>query len=203
MGGIGGIVGTLGLARLMDRDTRLPLLGRTKDTLPFPIASLFVVAAVIVLFLFVRERERHPSEEERVPVLKALKTVLGDSDKSIVAIVLSGPAATALGLGRGGRLALFWILIFLYGIGWMSVVVNSFPMLWQMATYGTMGVYTGLYYTSSQTAAIVAPPVTGLIIDLGGYGGVFVFSAVCMLVAFVLMGFVRKGEPARADAGET
>jgi len=58
MGGIASIVGTIGLARLMDLDTTLPLLGATKDRLPFPLAGIFVVLAVILLFAFIREKSR-------------------------------------------------------------------------------------------------------------------------------------------------
>jgi predicted MFS family arabinose efflux permease len=110
-------------------------------------------------------------------------------------IPLCGPAAVRLGLeGTSGALILFLSLMFVYGAVWIGVVVNSFPMLWQMATFGTMGIYTGLYYTFSQSAAILAPPITGLVIDLAGYEGIFIFGAICMLVAFFIMGGVSAGE---------
>jgi len=73
-------------------------------------------------------------------------------------------------------------------------------MLWQMATFGTMGIYTGLYYTFSQAAAIAGPLVTGPIIDLGGYRGIFAFGAAAMLAAFLVMRKVTKGEPGEASA---
>jgi MFS family permease len=85
--------------------------------------------------------------------------------------------------------------MFLYGAVWIGVVVNSFPMLWQMATFGTMGIYTGLYYLFSQSAAILAPPITGAIIDLTGYPGIFIFGGLCMLGAWLVMGGVNSGEP--------
>ncbi|MDR1318581.1 MAG: MFS transporter [Treponema sp.] len=99
------------------------------------------------------------------------------------------------GIGASGALLLFLLLMFLYGVVWIGVVVNSFPMLWQMASFGTMGIYTGLYYTFSQGAAILAPPITGIIIDLAGYGGIFIFGGICMLAAWLVMGGVRSGEP--------
>ncbi len=103
-------------------------------------------------------------------------------------------------------------ILFVFGIFWVSVVANSFPMLWQMAGQDTMGIYTGVYYTASQSAAIAAPPIAGAIIDLivkfspiktvstegkpiGGYWGMFVLCAVAMAAAFVVMGFVKGGEP--------
>ncbi len=89
----------------------------------------------------------------------------------------------------------FMGLLFLFGVFWVTVVTNSFPMLWQMASYGDMGIYTGLYYLASQLSSIVAPPITGGIIDLFGYQSIFLFAAMCMAVAFFLMIFVRRGEP--------
>lgn len=113
----------------------------------------------------------------------------------ILALVpLTAPVARWLHLPAGGALILFLILMFLYGSVWIGVVVNSFPMLWQMARYGTIGMYTGLYYTFSQTAAITAPPITGAIIDLTGYPGIFLFGTGCMLVARLIMGGVSRGE---------
>jgi MFS family permease len=97
------------------------------------------------------------------------------------------------------RLAVFLGLMFLYGIFWIGVVVNSFPMLWQMSDFTTVGVYTGLYYTFSQSAAVLAPPVTGAVIDIGGYPGLFVFGGLAMLAAWFVMGGVKAGEA--ADTG--
>ncbi|HPX48152.1 MAG TPA: MFS transporter, partial [Treponemataceae bacterium] len=57
MGNIAAIVGTLFLARLMDVDTVLPLLGATKNRLAFPAGALFVLIAVVFLVAFVRENK--------------------------------------------------------------------------------------------------------------------------------------------------
>jgi MFS family permease len=114
----------------------------------------------------------------------------------LAAILFMIPASSLAtgGLSLGPRLGVFLILMFLYGIFWIGVVVNSFPMLWQLADYDTMGIYTGLYYTFSQSAAILAPPVTGAVIDVGGYPGLFIFGALAMLAAWFVMGGVRSGE---------
>jgi MFS family permease len=107
-----------------------------------------------------------------------------------------------LKLGPSPRLLIFLLLMFLYGAVWIGVVVNSFPMLWQMADYENMGIYTGLYYTFSQSAAILAPPITGAVIDLGGYPGIFIFGGVCMLAAWFTMGGVSSGEPSKTKRDE-
>ncbi|MBN2049077.1 MAG: MFS transporter [Spirochaetales bacterium] len=113
----------------------------------------------------------------------------------LLIIFFHDPVTTALGFSSGAKLASFWVLMFLFGAFWVSIITNSFPMLWQMATYSDMGIYTGLYYTFSQTAAILAPPITGFIIDLSGFRGIFLFAMVCMFSAFLIMGLVKKGEP--------
>jgi MFS family permease len=283
MGGIGTILGTLVLAQLMNLDIVLPILGRTKDTLPFPVASLFVVLAVLILVSFVREKKHDAtSAEDRVPVIQSIKAVVNQADKSpflilasiflwfmahegvkpflglyardalgassgmmalpqgiagiayalaaipmgylahrfgrrrvirtsltgLVAITalfaafsLAGPS---MGLTGAGMFFVFLGLMFVYGIFWGSVITNSFPMLWQMSTFGTIGIYTGLYYTFSQSASILAPPVTGLVIDITNlfkpapeyqYTGIFIFASLCMLGAFLVMAKVKRGEP--------
>ncbi|MDR2102499.1 MAG: MFS transporter [Treponema sp.] len=273
MGGIGLIVSTLVLARLMN----------ISSGLPFFIASICIIFATLILFLFVKERlpEGEENAEKGEPVLTSLKRVFskgenspgGPSDSGVARILISlffwfmayegakpflglylveslgaseGNAALAQGaagissvilaipagywahrfgrrnfirfsliclgtilffiplssflsqkMGPSPRLLLFLFLMFLYGAVWIGVVVNSFPMLWQMADYGNMGIYTGLYYTFSQSAAILAPPITGAVIDLGGYPGIFIFGGICMLIAWFTMGGVSAGEPSK------
>ena len=272
MGGFGLIASTLFLARLIGI-TGLPE-GFPPHGLPFIIASVCIVIAVLTLFLFVREKVPEDlAEEHKEPLVVAIKRVFtgGDSGvgwilislflwfmayegvkpflglymvealgvsegnaalaqgtagiSGVIMAVPSGYAAHRLGrrrfirlnlallslimllvpvaalassragLGGTGVLALFLGLMFLYGVVWIGIVVNSFPMLWQMASFGTMGIYTGMYYTFSQSAAILAPPLTGLIIDLVGYAGIFIFGALCMAGAWCTMAGVKAGEP--------
>jgi maltose/moltooligosaccharide transporter len=276
MGGIAAIVGTIGLAQLMNVKLNLSKYGPTDNILAYPFASVLVIIAVILLFFFVKEKKGAHAEksvEEKIPIIKSLKQIFGEKDKSAFYILLSllfwfigyqgvlpfvgkysveilktssGSAALAAGMvgvayaifaipsglvahkyGRKKtirtslvgliivlvlifahsvifttegvsqtlRMFLFWALMFVFGIFWVSVITNSFPMLWQMADYANMGIYTGLYYFFSQLASIVAPPITGGLIDLFGYGALFLFAAACMLVAFFLMSKVTRGEP--------
>jgi MFS-type transporter involved in bile tolerance (Atg22 family) len=104
--------------------------------------------------------------------------------------------AWTLRIGASQTLAVgtFWALLFLFGMCWGAANTNSFPMLWQMADLDTMGAYTGVYYVFTQAAAILTPPITGLIVDLTGFRFMFVFAAVVMLAAVAVMGRVRGGE---------
>ena len=278
MGGLATILGTVLLARLMDVKVNIPGFGEVDKILAFPVASVFVILAVVLLFVFVKEnRSTVSTEEEREekpkePLLKSLKEIFSEKEKSALFLLLSllcwfiayqgilpfigvytmeelgtsaGTAALSSGMVgvayaafavpsgkfahrfgrrrtiRGAllaivivllcvflhgtltagmnptfRLVVFWALLFLFGIFWVTVVTNSFPMLWQMADYQTIGVYTGAYYFFSQLASVVAPPLAGGSIDIFGYPALFIFGLVFMLIAFFLMRFVHRGEPA-------
>jgi maltose/moltooligosaccharide transporter len=272
MGGIAAIVGTVGLARLMDLDTVWPVIGNTKDKLPFVLSGILVVLATLVLFLFVKEKHADQKTEKREPFFSSIKVILANQDKSALFILLSvflwfmayqgvlpfiamytmkylgvskgtsalsvgmvgisyaifaipsgviahkigrrktirislaavailglllflhQPATALFSLSQSGATITFFAIMFAFGIFWVSIVTNSFPMLWQMANYNNMGVYTGLYYTSSQLASILAPPITGFLIDAFGFRALFPYLIVFILAAFLTMGFVRRGE---------
>jgi MFS family permease len=281
MGGIAAIAGTVGLSRLMDISVTLPLIGNTARKLPFLLSGLLVLAAALLLFLFVREKaaplpdtpsdthpDAPPAERDQKPgilaslarvfkrnnsetkngapfLLLALffwflgyqgilpfltmytRDILGVSEGTAglspgmfaiayaIFAIPSGYLAHRIGRGKTIRAALvcmvlicvllflhkpladglsapaalasFWALLFCMGIFWVAVITNSFPMLWNMASFENMGVYTGLYYTFSQAAAILAPPVTGLLIDLCGFRSLYAFGAACMFAAFLCM----------------
>ncbi|MDC7126450.1 MAG: MFS transporter [Spirochaetales bacterium] len=289
MGGVAAIVGTVGLAKLYDVKVKIPLFGdsivpftssTTADSttyigkLPFVISGLLVIIAVILLFLFVKEKKNpNAAEEKEPPVFQSLKLIFTAKDKSALFILISllfwfiayqgvvpwagiyskeflglSPGTSALSAGMVGiayaifaipsgiiahkigrkkairgslviaaivlaltflhypitnilgitgpaRFISFWFLLFIFGMFWVSIVTNSFPMLWQMATYSDMGIYTGLYYFFSQAAGIIAPILTGALRDLFGDRVIFINGTVFMLLAFIMMGFVTKGEP--------
>lgn len=276
MGGVATIVGTIGLAQLMNVAINLPGRGPTDNILAFPLAGILVFLAVLLLFFFVKETKGNYEErasKEKIPVIKSLKQIFGEKDKSAFFVLVSllfwfigyqgvlpfvgkysveilktssGSAAlaagmvgisyaifaipsgiiahnhgrkktirfaligivvvlllifvhsmifTAEGVSQTLRMIPFWALMFAFGMFWVTVITNSFPMLWQMADYANMGIYTGLYYFFSQLASIVAPPITGALIDIFGYGSLFVFAALCMFIAFLLMSKVTRGEP--------
>ena len=70
---------------------------------------------------------------------------------TIVTLLLAAHPGVSrlLQISQTSMLLSFFLLLFIFGTFWVSVVTNSFPMLWQMASYGNMGIYTGLYYTFS------------------------------------------------------
>ena len=86
------------------------------------------------------------------------------------------------------------ILFLIGGFGWALINVNSLPMVVDMTTLKKVGGYTGLYYFFSQAANIIAPPLSGISIDLFGYPSLMVFASFFFILFFITMHFVRRGE---------
>ena len=84
------------------------------------------------------------------------------------------------------------------GVGWAAINVNSYPMVVEISSNGDIGRYTGYYYTFSMAAQVVTPLLTGLLIDKRffdlGYGVLFPYAAVFMVLAFVCMLAVKHGD---------
>jgi maltose/moltooligosaccharide transporter len=82
------------------------------------------------------------------------------------------------------------------GIAWSFININSLPMVVDMTTTARLGTYTGLYYLFSTLSAIVGPNVNGWVIQLtgGNYNTMMLISPFFMVVAFLLMIGVKRGE---------
>ncbi|PIZ68350.1 MAG: MFS transporter, partial [Candidatus Marinimicrobia bacterium CG_4_10_14_0_2_um_filter_48_9] len=86
--------------------------------------------------------------------------------------------------------------LLLAGVTWSLILVNSLPMVVDMAPQDRLGAYTGLYYLSSQASAIAGPIMAGKIIQIfhNDYGTGFIYGAVTLVIALFFMWFVRRGE---------
>lgn len=93
------------------------------------------------------------------------------------------------------------IMLPLSGVAWSLILVNSLPMVVDMAPQDRLGAYTGLYYLSSMSSAIAGPIMAGQIIELfnNNYGVGFVYGGVTLICAFVLMLPVKRGEALTTD----
>ncbi len=86
------------------------------------------------------------------------------------------------------------ILLGCGGIFWALVNINSFPMVADMAPAAKLGLYTGLYYFSSQLAAILAPPVFGFVMDYTSRKAMFPMASLAFVLALICISGVRRGE---------
>ncbi|GAB4268936.1 MAG: SLC45 family MFS transporter [Candidatus Promineifilaceae bacterium] len=88
----------------------------------------------------------------------------------------------------------FVIMLVLTGLFWACVNVNSLPLVYDYGDESQIGAYTGLYYFSSQSAAVLGPTLGGVMVDALGdqYRWLFIFSTLFMALAWVIMTRVSK-----------
>jgi maltose/moltooligosaccharide transporter len=86
------------------------------------------------------------------------------------------------------------IILLLGGFSWAMVNVNSLPLVYDYGDEEKIGAYTGLYYFSSQSAAVLGPVLSGAIVESLGsqYRWLWVFSAVFMAFAWLSIRAVRE-----------
>ena len=86
------------------------------------------------------------------------------------------------------------IILVLGGACWALVNVNSLPLVYDYGDEDKIGAYTGLYYFSSQSAAVLGPVLSGFIVESLGsqYRWLWIFSAVFMGLAWLAMSAVRE-----------
>jgi maltose/moltooligosaccharide transporter len=101
-----------------------------------------------------------------------------------------------------GTIPVISLFLMAAGIAWSLININSLPMVVDMTTTARLGTYTGMYYLFSTLSAIVGPNVNGWVIQLSGgnYNAVMLISPFFMLVAFLLMIGVKRGESSQAPA---
>jgi len=92
------------------------------------------------------------------------------------------------------------IVLVLGGAFWALVNVNSLPLVYDYGDERRIGAYTGLYYFSSQLAAVLGPTLGGLLVDALGneYRWLWLFSTFFMGLAWLAMAGVRRGEATAA-----
>jgi len=98
-------------------------------------------------------------------------------------------------------LSMIKIMLPLTGVTWSLILVNSLPMVVDMAPQDRLGTYTGLYYLSSQSSAIVGPIMAGKIIEIfnNNYGVGFIYGSITLLIALFFMLPVKRGEALPAE----
>ncbi len=89
---------------------------------------------------------------------------------------------------------LFSLFYLIAGFGLIIANVNTFPMVTELSTSETVGQYTGYYYTATMSAQAITPALGGLVMDHISDKGLFVYSAICVVIAIVLMFFVKHGD---------
>ncbi len=88
----------------------------------------------------------------------------------------------------------FAVVLVLAGFLWAMVNVNSLPLVYDHGDEKRIGAFTGLYYFSSQLAAVLGPTLGGVLVDTLGdqYRWLWLFSFAFMALAFIAMLGVKR-----------
>jgi len=112
-------------------------------------------------------------------------------------VIIGGLIGLTLVLGLAYFLiqgaATFIVILVLCGLFWAMVNVNSLPLVYDFGDERHIGAFTGLYYFSSQLAAVLGPTLGGVVVDVMGdqYRWMFPFSALFMALALLVMLRIR------------
>lgn len=96
-------------------------------------------------------------------------------------------------LGLNFNISMILIMIFA-GISWALISINSYPLIVNLTTKDKIGTFTGLYYFSSQSAAIFGPLMLGIVIDRIGFASMFPTAALFFGLAFIFIQLSKPGE---------
>ena len=88
----------------------------------------------------------------------------------------------------------FVIVLVLAGAFWAMINVNSLPLVYDFGDERRIGAYTGLYYFSSQLAAVLGPTLSGVLVETlnNQYRWLWVFSAFFMGLSWLIMTGVKR-----------
>ena len=133
---------------------------------------------------------------------------------SIISYIPSGMIATKFGrkkaimVGLGVMAFCFLVMSFfrsaglflipffaIIGFGYACVIVNTFPIIWEMSQGSDIGKYTGYYYTASMAAQILTPMIAGFFIEKAdNYGILFPYAVIAEIIAFLMLLQVKHGD---------
>ena len=109
--------------------------------------------------------------------------------KRTVIIGILGIIGMFIGLMITKDLSVISILFLIGGISWALININALPMVLDLGSLELQGTFTGMYYLASQSASIIAPPLTGFLADLlhtrfiiFPLGGIFFILAFLMIL---------------------
>ena len=110
----------------------------------------------------------------------------------------------AINQGQEGTLkaVLFALFYLIAGFGLIIANVNTFPMVTELSTAETVGQYTGYYYAATMSAQAITPMLGGLVMDYVADRYIFLYSAICIVIAIVLMVFVKHGDSKPVGKGK-
>lgn len=114
--------------------------------------------------------------------------------KNIILIGIVGLIFIFILLNWAESVLVLRTLLLIGGIFWACININAYPFIVATGGEHSYGTRTGLYYLVSSIAAIISPPILGLLIDFWGFKMLFFAAAGSMLLALACMIKVKDTE---------
>jgi MFS family permease len=130
------------------------------------------------------------------------KSIMLGFGLAVVSFLLIYTPLIAMANVTAAKAALFSVFYLIAGFGLIIANVNTFPMVVELSTADNIGKYTGFYYTATMSAQAITPFIAGAIMDTWGSSQLFIYSAICVVVAIALMLFVRYGDSVQLPTGK-
>lgn len=86
------------------------------------------------------------------------------------------------------------VLFVISGFGLIIVNVNTLPMVVELSKGSNVGRYTGYYYVATMTAQAITPYLGGLIMEKISNNMLFIYAAICIAIAILILIFVKHGD---------
>lgn len=87
---------------------------------------------------------------------------------------------------------IFYLGMFICGIGWSAVISIVFAIMTEKVNAGKMGMYMGLFNFSIVLPAMMTPGISKLVKNSGDYSVLFLIIGICLLLSFVCWMFVNE-----------
>ncbi|MEM7335822.1 MAG: MFS transporter [Chloroflexota bacterium] len=88
----------------------------------------------------------------------------------------------------------FMFVMVFVGIFWSLINVNGLPLVLDYGDEARIGAYTGLFFFSSQLAAVLGPTLGGILVDIlnDEFRWLFLFSATFLAIAWLILNQVEE-----------
>ena len=94
------------------------------------------------------------------------------------------------------NLYVLYPLIVIGGLAWSFSNTNTLPMVVDMTDSGSVGRFTGYYYSFSQAASVLSPILFGFLLRItdNNYDIMFLYAGIALTMALISVSFVHHGD---------
>src|SRR5690554_2682142 len=147
--------------------------------LPFIIAQAVVIAAIYPIGL--------------------LSIKIGRKNSMLLGIFILIVSLGSVVFVEQNQIIITAVIVAFAGFGWTFTGVNIYPMVVELSKGKNVGQYTGYYYAASMGAQIFTPILSGILMDQYGRIILFPYATLFIILAFIVMLFVKHGDPQKFD----